>query len=118
MVFTILTIIYLINAIAAGITILMKPRDVAAIWAWLLVLISIPVGGFVIYLFVGRGLGDKKNFKLDQSDQEEIDKLRDFQGQAANFYGENGTREENENFVQFFSNLNNLPITEENDVEI
>ncbi|MBE9388153.1 cardiolipin synthase [Vagococcus salmoninarum] len=118
MVFTILTIIYLINAIAAGITILMKPRDVAAIWAWLLVLISIPVGGFVIYLFVGRGLGDKKNFKLDQSDQEEIDKLRDFQGQAANFYGENGAREENENFVQFFSNLNNLPITEENDVEI
>ena len=32
-----------------GITILLKPRDVAAIWAWLLVLIALPVLVFHIY---------------------------------------------------------------------
>ena len=46
MILSVLTVIYFINAIIAGITILLKPRDVAAIWAWLLVLIALPVFGF------------------------------------------------------------------------
>lgn len=39
--------------------ILIKPRDVAAIWAWLLVLFALPGVGFVLFIF-GRGLTDKK----------------------------------------------------------
>ena len=61
MILSVLTVIYFINAIIAGITILLKPRDVAAIWAWLLVLIALPVLVF-LYLFFGRGLTDKRNF--------------------------------------------------------
>ena len=61
MILSVLTVIYFINAIIAGITILLKPRDVAAIWAWLLVLIALPFW-FFLYLFFGRGLTDKRNF--------------------------------------------------------
>ncbi len=60
MILSVLTVIYFINAIIAGITILLKPRDVAAIWAWLLVLIALPVFGFFLYLFFGRGLTRQK----------------------------------------------------------
>ena len=35
-----------------GITILLKPRDVAAIWAWLLVLIALPVLVFLIFILL------------------------------------------------------------------
>ena len=73
MVITILTILYFINALIALVTILIKPRDVAAIWAWLLVLFALPGLGFILYLFFGRGLTDKKKFYLRQSDLKELE---------------------------------------------
>lgn len=54
MILSVLTVIYFINAIIAGITILLKPRDVAAIWAWLLVLIALPVLVFLIFILWAR----------------------------------------------------------------
>lgn len=51
----IIYVLYLINVIIALVIILIKPRDVAAIWAWLLVLFALPGIGFVLYLFFGRG---------------------------------------------------------------
>ena len=46
--------IVLINEIAALITVFREKRDIAATWAWLLVLTLIPVLGFVAYAFLGR----------------------------------------------------------------
>ena len=51
MVSSIITALYLLNALIALVAILIKPRDVAAIWAWLLVLFALPGVGFVLYLF-------------------------------------------------------------------
>ena len=82
MILSVLTVIYFINAIIAGITILLKPRDVAAIWAWLLVLIALPVFGFFLYLFFGRGLTDKKKFYLQQSDLRELENFQNFQEES------------------------------------
>lgn len=48
---SIITALYLLNALIALVAILIKPRDVAAIWAWLLVLFALPGVGFVLYLF-------------------------------------------------------------------
>ncbi|WP_461214772.1 cardiolipin synthase [Lacticaseibacillus sp. GG6-2] len=49
-----------INTLGAIFTVLRSVRDIATTWAWLLVLIFLPVLGFVIYLFVGRRLSAKK----------------------------------------------------------
>lgn len=57
---TIITAILVINIIAAIFTVLRSVRDISTTWAWLLVLISLPVIGFAIYLFAGRGLSAKK----------------------------------------------------------
>lgn len=47
MVSSIITALYLLNALIALVAILIKPRDVAAIWAWLLVLFALP--GWALY---------------------------------------------------------------------
>lgn len=50
----------LVNTLAAIVTVLRRERDIAATWAWLLVLIFLPVIGFVFYLFAGRGLSSRR----------------------------------------------------------
>ncbi len=50
----ILLTIVIINELAAIFTVFREKRDIAATWAWLLVLTLIPVIGFIIYAFLGR----------------------------------------------------------------
>lgn len=57
-------VIVFLNAALAIITIFRRPRDIAAIWAWLLVLIIFPVVGFIVYAFFGRKLPKSKLFRL------------------------------------------------------
>ena len=46
--------IIVINELTAIFTVFRERRDIAATWAWLLVLTLIPVIGFIIYAFLGR----------------------------------------------------------------
>lgn len=118
MVITILTILYFINALIALVTILIKPRDVAAIWAWLLVLFALPGLGFILYLFFGRGLTDKKKFYLRQSDLKELENFQDFKGDTIDHYDPVMDNEEHQQFVDFFSSLNRMPLTRRNSVTL
>ncbi|MGK0552268.1 cardiolipin synthase [Enterococcus faecalis] len=118
MVTSILTAIYLVNALIALVTILVKPRDVAAIWAWLLVLFALPVVGFFLYLFFGRGLTDKKKFYLQQSDLKELENFGDFQEESLELYNQVMDTPEQQQFVDFFSGLNRMPLTRKNQVKI
>lgn len=53
-----LLVIVIINEVAALVTVFREKRDIAATWAWLMVLM-IPVIGFIIYAFLGRKLPQK-----------------------------------------------------------
>lgn len=55
-----LALILVVNEVAALVTVFREKRDIAATWAWLLVLTLIPVLGFVIYAFLGRKLPAKR----------------------------------------------------------
>lgn len=52
--------IVVINAIGAVFTVFREKRDIAATWAWLLVLVLVPVVGFIAYAFLGRKLPHKR----------------------------------------------------------
>ena len=54
----------MLNTTAAIITLFKEKRDIAATWAWLLVLNLLPVVGFVIYLFAGKKISKEKIFDL------------------------------------------------------
>ena len=61
---SILYIIILLNTIAAIITVFREPREIAATWGWLIVLVMLPVIGFIIYFFFGRRIRKKRIFNL------------------------------------------------------
>lgn len=51
---TIIEAIIILNTVLAFITVFREKRDIAATWAWMLVLVLLPVVGFVAYAFIGR----------------------------------------------------------------
>lgn len=68
----ILWLIVLFNAIAALITVFREKRDIAATWAWLLVLTLLPVIGFIIYSFLGRKLPQRQLERIQTETQLEL----------------------------------------------
>lgn len=66
----IISIFLILNIVLAGFVVFLERRDAGATWAWLLVLLFIPVVGFVLYLIFGQNLSRKKIF--DWKDQKKI----------------------------------------------
>ncbi|MGX6427945.1 cardiolipin synthase [Levilactobacillus yonginensis] len=62
----ILEIIVLINTTLALVTVFREKRDIAATWAWMLVLVLLPVVGFIAYAFIGRKLPKGRMFRLQR----------------------------------------------------
>lgn len=67
---TLLILLFLLNFVFSGTVIFLERRNIGATWAWLLVLLFIPVAGFIIYLIFGQNLSRRKIFEW--KDQEKI----------------------------------------------
>ena len=57
--------ILVINVILAGFVVFFERRNPASSWAWLFVLLFIPVFGFVIYMIFGRNSKREKMFRVN-----------------------------------------------------
>ncbi|WP_423189579.1 cardiolipin synthase [Alkalibacterium sp. f15] len=69
-IFTLFWIVIFLNSILALFTVFReKERDIAAIWAWLLVITMLPGFGFVIYLFLGRKISKEKTFDIQSQER-------------------------------------------------
>ena len=55
---------FFLNIVFAVITVFREKRDIAATWAWLLVLILLPGIGFIFYLFIRKKLTREKIFDI------------------------------------------------------
>lgn len=80
-----LVILFLLNFILAGTIIFLERRDVGATWAWLLVLLFLPIAGFILYLVFGQNLSRRKIFDwkvqekigIKEISQQQIELLRE-----------------------------------------
>ncbi|WP_349641841.1 cardiolipin synthase [Eupransor demetentiae] len=68
-------ILFSLNTILALITVFRQPRDIAATWAWMLVLIFVPILGFLIYAFAGRKLPKKRLFRYQEQNVSAVRQL-------------------------------------------
>ena len=59
-------LITVLNIGLAGFVIFLERRNVAATWAWLMVLLFLPVVGFAAYFFFGQNLSKRKMYKLER----------------------------------------------------
>ncbi|GAA2841259.1 cardiolipin synthase [Pediococcus damnosus] len=80
----VIELIIAVNLIAAVITVFREKRDIAATWAWLLVLFFLPVVGFIFYSFVGRKLPKNKMFQLKKETKLELEIILERQSKELN----------------------------------
>lgn len=81
---TIISLIIIVNTFLAVITVFKEKRDIAATWAWLLVLNLLPIIGFILYLFAGKKISKEKIFDLKAQTKLGIDQLVNLQKEQWN----------------------------------
>ena len=114
-------IIFILNTILAIITVFRQPRDISATWAWLLVLILLPIIGFIFYLFTGRGLSKNKIFTMQKQIKDGITAKIHVQKQenaAKRLLPSQELLPESSELVNLFLSLDKAPLTKNNSVEI
>lgn len=113
--------VLIVNMLLALLTVFLERRESSAIWAWLLVLIFIPIIGFVLYLLIGRNLSRRKIF--DWKAQEKIG-INDVINSQINLIKEGifpfGTETslKHKEMVYLLLVNDGAPLTQDNEVEI
>lgn len=117
---TIIVIIVALNIIAAIITVFREKREIAATWAWLLVLILLPVVGFIIYSFLGRKLSHRRLDKIRAQSPLQLKDSLDAQREAVG-----ATETPNDRLLAavrsmtlLFQNIDHAFLTRKNKVEV
>lgn len=59
-----------VNILLAAVIVFFERRDIGSTWAWLMVLLFIPIVGFLVYLFLGRQLKQKNFYNLSAEESE------------------------------------------------
>lgn len=115
-----LLVIILFNEIAAVITVFREKRDIAATWAWLLVLTLIPVFGFIAYAFLGRKPTRKRMARIQTATQLELRSA--FEKQQKQFHEmeqpEKSTTRTYWRTVMLFQSIDHAYFTRHNHVDI
>lgn len=116
----VLLLLVVVNEIAALFTVFREKRDIAATWAWLLVLTLLPVVGFIIYAFLGRKLPQEK-IDLIQS-QTELKLGTALENQKKQFLDMPQPKKQTlrmyRRTIMLFQNIDNAFLTRHNAVEI
>lgn len=117
--FTLIAIV-LINEIAALITVFRERRDIAATWAWLLVLTLIPVLGFIAYAFLGRKPTRHRMARIQTATQLELSEaIANQKKEFANMMKpKHQTRVTYWRTTMLFQNLDDAFLTNHNHVDI
>lgn len=58
------TVVVVVNTILSLVIVFRERKDTAHTWAWLLVLTFLPIVGFVMYIFLGKGITKERIFDL------------------------------------------------------
>ncbi len=76
------TITIIVNAFLLAGVLFFERRDIGNTWAWILVLVFLPIVGFILYLFLGRNLKQNNFYRLTENERGEIQTEVDAQLEA------------------------------------
>lgn len=116
-----LGLIILLNITFALVVIFQERRDIGSTWAWLLVLLLIPIAGFILYMFFAQNFRRKRLFYWDEFKKSGLDrglKSQVSQFRAHRFTFRNSISERNKDLITMNLLNNQAVLTEDNEVEI
>ncbi len=115
-----LEFIYFINVLLAIYVVFQERKNPSATWAWIMVMLFVPVLGFVLYLFIGQDMRKRKLFTAKE-EQDQFYQLLNGQKERLNQH----KSEFNDSFIQDYHNIIRLHLvahealyTQDNRVDI
>ncbi len=115
----IIWLIFIVNALSAIVTVFRKPRNITTIWAWLLTLIFLPVLGFLIYAFCGRGIDGETMYRFEQDDEKRVKEINEIiqkDNRHVDYNAPDQLYPAANALVKFFKNLDESPLSIRNEV--
>ncbi|WP_461215527.1 cardiolipin synthase [Lacticaseibacillus sp. GG6-2] len=112
----IIEVVIFLNTIGAIFTVFREKRDIAATWAWLLVLNFLPLIGFLLYAFLGRKLSHKRLDNIRAQPNAELTEALKQQQAAVPPYTASDTHTEAsvKNLVNLFQDIDGAFVTNNN----
>lgn len=117
----VIVLILVANTIGAMITVFHRPRSISSILSWLLVLFLLPVVGFLIYAFFGRGLAEEKLFTISSQDHVGLASLKSIILKNNEKFKEkiiDDTSRSCKKVINYFDKTEDSPLTRHNSVEL
>lgn len=118
--YLVIFVIFSLNTAAAVFTVFRERRDIAATWAWLLVLNLLPIIGFLLYALLGRKLTHRQLNKVQRQPDAELTDALSQQQASLPPYSSGDTHQESsvKNMIRLFQNVDNAFVTLNNQTEI
>lgn len=110
--------IFIINMLfALGLIFLERRRSAQSVWAWLLILLFLPVAGFVLYMLFGRTIFRDNLFQMDKKEMKKLesivnDQLDELKGREGDF--PNDITEKHQDFIHMLLQSHLTFITDNN----
>lgn len=112
----ILSMITILNIIFAGVVVFIERRDIGSTWAWLMILLFVPLVGFLFYLFFGRQLKQKNFYNLSAEERMYLQSAVDEQVMTVDYQG--GLTAKYANLLKLSLRSSNALITTDNEISI
>lgn len=116
-----LGLIIFLNILFALVVIFQERRDIGSTWAWLLVLLMIPIAGFVLYFFFAQNFRRKRLFYWDDIKKRGLDqglKSQMSQFRSEQFLFKNDVSSQNKDLITMNLLHNQAVLSEDNQVKI
>lgn len=112
--------LFFINLLLAVVIVFFQRKNVQSVWTWLLLLYSIPILGFVFYLFLGTDMHKQKMFRIKEIEDHLNDAIRkqEYRIQSEGFRGTDPEIAEYEDLVMYNLGVSEAVLTDDNDITI
>ncbi|KRN04774.1 cardiolipin synthase [Holzapfeliella floricola] len=93
-----------------------RPRSIATTWAWLILLNVLPVLGFLLYAFFGRGLAEENLMSISAQKEVGLDFAKKLEKESLNYDNPNDTTQDARLVIDYFNYDYKNPLSKKNDV--
>lgn len=114
----VMRIIIITNTILAFYIVFHRRRSVSTTWAWLIILLVLPILGLIIYGFFGRGISQENIFAINKQGHIGLKNVQDAIEKAPKKISPSDTSKMGEIAINFFNKDGYSPVTKNNQVSL
>lgn len=111
-------IVVITNTILAFYIVFHRRRSVSTTWAWLIILLVLPVIGLILYAFFGRGISQENIFAINRQKHLGLRNVQRTISKAPKKVSPSDTSEKGKIAIKFFNKNGDTPLTKNNHVDL